>query len=331
MASVTFNHIDSESVVFHAKYVDTFQVGLNFITPPDFTYRHNPLNLSIVQKTYIKNVSPYKNIMILDYTITNIGSQVIKDSYIGINFDADIYNYAIDTSINVRANLITDDLSGSFREISTAYMFDNDGDLDHDSLFNFFSPLDVIGIRHIKTYPQVLDTNYNWWAHSDLEYGPRKKGTPEKPYRDFGDSVISTPNGDNNKYYILSQPEWDFDQVFTTVSPDDDTTWVKPDSSLALEMADGYDAKMLLSVGPINLIIDDGELLTLLGPSGSGKTTTLSMIAGFINPDEGELLFDENDVTSLPSRERNIGMVVQSVANSTTAHYYYTLGATDGI
>ena len=68
------------------------------------------------------------------------------------------------------------------------------------------------------------------------------------------------------------------------------------------------------SVGPIDLLVKDGELITLLGPSGTGKTTTLRMIAGFIEADEGSILFDSKDVISLPTRERNIGMVFQSVA-----------------
>jgi ABC-type Fe3+/spermidine/putrescine transport system ATPase subunit len=67
-------------------------------------------------------------------------------------------------------------------------------------------------------------------------------------------------------------------------------------------------------IGPIDLNIRDGELLTLLGPSGSGKTTTLRMIAGFIEADQGSLLFDDNDMIGVPPRERNIGMVFQSVA-----------------
>ncbi len=67
-------------------------------------------------------------------------------------------------------------------------------------------------------------------------------------------------------------------------------------------------------VGPIDLRVEDGELVTLLGPSGSGKTTTLRMIAGFIEVDEGSILFDSKEVVRVPTRERNIGMVFQSVA-----------------
>ncbi|MFW9961639.1 MAG: ABC transporter ATP-binding protein [Candidatus Thorarchaeota archaeon] len=67
-------------------------------------------------------------------------------------------------------------------------------------------------------------------------------------------------------------------------------------------------------VGPIDLRVEDGELITLLGPSGSGKTTTLRMIAGFIDVDEGSILFDSKEVIGVPTRERNIGMVFQSVA-----------------
>ena len=68
------------------------------------------------------------------------------------------------------------------------------------------------------------------------------------------------------------------------------------------------------TVGPIDLLVRDGELLTLLGPSGSGKTTTLRMVAGFIENVHGSLLFDEKDMITVAPRERNIGMVFQSIA-----------------
>ncbi|MHA3965048.1 MAG: ABC transporter ATP-binding protein [Candidatus Thorarchaeota archaeon SMTZ1-45] len=67
-------------------------------------------------------------------------------------------------------------------------------------------------------------------------------------------------------------------------------------------------------IGPIDLHVRDGELLTLLGPSGSGKTTTLRMVAGFIEDVGGSLLFDGRNMINVAPRERNIGMVFQSVA-----------------
>ncbi len=67
-------------------------------------------------------------------------------------------------------------------------------------------------------------------------------------------------------------------------------------------------------IGPIDLVVNNGELMCLLGPSGSGKTTTLRMIAGLIEPDEGRIIFDNIDTTNTPPRLRNIGMVFQSPA-----------------
>ncbi len=68
------------------------------------------------------------------------------------------------------------------------------------------------------------------------------------------------------------------------------------------------------AIGPISLTVNHGEMVSLLGPSGSGKTTTLRMVAGFIEPDRGRLCFDGKDVSRVPPNEREIGMVLQSVA-----------------
>jgi spermidine/putrescine ABC transporter ATP-binding subunit len=68
------------------------------------------------------------------------------------------------------------------------------------------------------------------------------------------------------------------------------------------------------AVEALDLEIADGEFLTLLGPSGCGKTTTLRLIAGFIDPSRGRILFDGDDVTGVPPQKRNIGMVFQDYA-----------------
>ncbi|MCC6778414.1 MAG: ABC transporter ATP-binding protein [Hyphomicrobiales bacterium] len=68
------------------------------------------------------------------------------------------------------------------------------------------------------------------------------------------------------------------------------------------------------AVDDISLEIPAGAFVSLLGPSGSGKTTTLNLIAGFLPPDAGDILFDGQPVSNIPSHKRNIGMVFQSYA-----------------
>ena len=65
---------------------------------------------------------------------------------------------------------------------------------------------------------------------------------------------------------------------------------------------------------PTDLDVKAGEFLTLLGPSGSGKTTLLNLTAGYIEPTSGGIRIGERDVTHVPARHRNIGMVFQNYA-----------------
>jgi len=68
------------------------------------------------------------------------------------------------------------------------------------------------------------------------------------------------------------------------------------------------------AVDRADLAVRDGELFTLLGPSGCGKTTLLRLLAGFYQPDAGEIRFGDRVVSGLPPYERNIGMVFQNYA-----------------
>ena len=68
------------------------------------------------------------------------------------------------------------------------------------------------------------------------------------------------------------------------------------------------------ALNDINLAINKGEFFSLLGPSGCGKTTLLRIIAGFENPDEGEVTFDGKDVLPLPPNRRPANTVFQNYA-----------------
>ena len=70
----------------------------------------------------------------------------------------------------------------------------------------------------------------------------------------------------------------------------------------------------VVAVGGVDLEIARGEFFTLLGPSGSGKTTTLRMIAGFEEPDQGKVELAGRDVTGLPAYDRQVNTVFQDYA-----------------
>ncbi|HHV60500.1 MAG TPA: ATP-binding cassette domain-containing protein [Clostridiaceae bacterium] len=67
-------------------------------------------------------------------------------------------------------------------------------------------------------------------------------------------------------------------------------------------------------VDHINLSIKENEFVTLLGPSGCGKTTTLRMIGGFENPDEGDIFFEGKKINNIPPYERNVNTIFQKYA-----------------
>ncbi len=70
----------------------------------------------------------------------------------------------------------------------------------------------------------------------------------------------------------------------------------------------------VVALDGLSLRIEAGEIFFLLGPSGCGKTTLLRSVAGFYIPEEGRILFGEEDVTRVPPHLRQTGMMFQSYA-----------------
>jgi multiple sugar transport system ATP-binding protein len=67
-------------------------------------------------------------------------------------------------------------------------------------------------------------------------------------------------------------------------------------------------------VDRLSLAVGEGQFVSLLGPSGCGKSTTLAMVAGFVEPDGGDILVNGQSILDTPPRHRRIGLVFQDYA-----------------
>ena len=75
----------------------------------------------------------------------------------------------------------------------------------------------------------------------------------------------------------------------------------------------------------INLDIKDKEFITFLGPSGCGKTTTLRIIAGFLEPDEGDVIFENKKINGVPAYKRQVNTIFQRYALFPHLNVYETV------
>ncbi|MBQ8648923.1 MAG: ABC transporter ATP-binding protein [Clostridia bacterium] len=73
-----------------------------------------------------------------------------------------------------------------------------------------------------------------------------------------------------------------------------------------------FDGEQILN--GLNLDIRDKEFITLLGPSGCGKTTTLRLIAGFLEPDSGDIMFEGKKINGVPAYKRQVNTIFQRYA-----------------
>lgn len=77
------------------------------------------------------------------------------------------------------------------------------------------------------------------------------------------------------------------------------------------KIAHSYDGGITYALKTLSHEWHDGGAYALLGPSGCGKTTLLNIISGLLQPSEGQLLFDDVDVSAMPTEQRNIAQVFQ--------------------
>lgn len=250
-----------------AVYTDTF-VNLPAPDPEDGGRPHHPLNVEVTQKSYSWGYPYADDFIIFEFEIRNIGMDRLDDAYIGIYVDADV-------CANCSASGFSDDVAGFVdsavyqaggsceytSDMAMAWIADNDGELQ--ASFPSDRVPDVTATSLLRAPLDTPLVSFNWWVSNgnpDLDFGPRMRGTPEDPYRDFGSGGTGTPTGDANKYYVMSHSEIDYNQVFTGIIGSSNPVWMEP-PAFAADLADGFDTRYLMSFGPFD--IEPGQTLPL--------------------------------------------------------------------
>jgi hypothetical protein len=249
-----------------AVYTDTFTSGVPGLGNDFIDNRpHRPLFIEVTQRSFAWSYSYAEDFVLFDYAIKNIGVERLKKVFLGVYVDADVHAEA-------NQNGAQDDICGFLRGIDATYLPDQCPDTDivnlawiADNDGDFAQPpgMEVphlTGVRIVRAPSDSLVVSFNWWignSSPELDFGPMS----QRKVRDFTTGGTGTPEGDRNKYFVLSNGEFDYDQVYTaTISPLD-TFWLPPNPLRAVPVAQGIDTRYLLSFGPFD--IEAGQTLPL--------------------------------------------------------------------
>lgn len=280
---------------------------------------HRPLNIEITEASYAWSYPYADDIVLFDFKVKNIGQQQLKDVYMGIYVDADIHIQGSDGGAQ-------DDLSGFIETWPSTYLdrcifedtvfiawtADNDGDMhagaESDPVLN------VTATRIIRTPAQEMKVSYNWWVgngNGALDYGPREKpfvGRLKESFRNYGTGGMGTPEGDANKYYVMRNQEFDFDQARVAEIRATDTLWLAPSAAVVDNLATGLDTRYLLSFGAFE--IDPGETLPVSFAYIGGENWHTEPNNAFTNlPHDPDLYYSKINRTSLAQNARWAGWI----------------------
>jgi hypothetical protein len=252
--------------------------------------KHYPLGLQVTQKSYSWSYEYAEDFVLIDLFVKNIGIKKIRDMYMGLYIDADVAHkdedpygeYGAQDDICGFRHLVTSPKEDCTDTVNLAWIADNDGHgFKGEQVFTPKSPIGVTGVRVVRSPKPGLKYSFNWFISNEAGYpkdwGPWTKANQDKWAKEncyepgkntFPGNVMGTPGGDCSKYFMMSNGEFDYDQIFSCIWPDDhpDEGWLDPPSQeVCSDLANGYDTRYLLSFGPFDQIAPGESLVITIG------------------------------------------------------------------
>jgi len=284
-----------------AVYYDTL-ISPQFVQPdPTDGRNHVPLGLEVTQKSYSWSFDYAQDFILIDYQIHNIGHDYLSRMYLGLFLDADAFHSS-------NGGGWDDDISGFLRTwpspaggglldtVNTVWTADNDGD-PSGGRFTYTAHTSVTGVRVLRAPDPSASFAFNWWiSNSNVGYdwGPVRRDSKIV----FPHSGLGTPNGDKAKYQLMSNGEFDYDQLESAVNHEADG-WLPPlsDPARAANIANGFDTRYLLSTGPFELAPDSTISMTVAVVAGEDFHVNAKDFTTFFNPSDPVQYRDRLDFT----------------------------------
>jgi hypothetical protein len=265
-----------------------FAVFSDTLTDPQYVPTgHIPLGLKITRNSLCWSSPDYDQLFFLNYYLENIGQRYLHNAWIGIYYDGDVwheseYPYGPEEGAQ-------DDLCGYIQhgDYGIAWIADNDGQ-PYDGAYDHRSPRNVMGMILIDASETGVQTNFNWWisnTNPELDWGPQLLENFHGPFPPGG---YGTPGPDWTKYFVMSNGERDYGQIWAALDHTDEG-WI-PAPPQADDLANGYDTRYLISFGPLDI------------PAGAAETLTVAYFGGrnlHVDPDNYDQYLRDNTDDSL--------------------------------
>jgi hypothetical protein len=240
---------------FETAFTDTLR-DEPYVLPDPIDGVHRPLGIKVTRTTYTMLGGECDNLHWMRIQIQNIGFNYLRQLYVGLlGYEGGVHDSSAIAS--------EDYLLCTIKQFRFAFLADNDGRRYDDSTGNHLVVPNVVGARLLPDSLGQMRTSLNWWishGNPDYDFGPAWQAYAEGDSLSMGwTATYGTPMGDERKYDLMRNGEWDFDQVmvndpgYIARIRDGGQAWHLPDLPNAADIANGAPARFLLSAGPVGI------------------------------------------------------------------------------
>ncbi len=286
---------------------------------------HTPIGLRIYQRSMAWAGKGSDDFVLVECQLENVTDHPLNDIYVGLSFNNPVIHITelgeLDLEFDKfytgylptypRANCLSEDT------INLAYAMVADP-RPTVKRWSKYSARAAAGFRFIAAPVEKMTPNYNWeaWLPGYMYYSPRKRATPEDPYRQFHEYGPETAG---ELYYFLSHPEIDYDQIFAAKDRYVDG-WFPPPPE-ADRLASGYPATATTSLGGFDL--PPGAKGTIIYAIVAGDSVIIDpMLYSRFNPQQPDWLYSRYDFSHLAANAVWAGRVYDNPGYDTDGDGY---------